>query len=386
MKQENERGDRGGKGTCLRGSRNRKQKRTSRYRPLHSNTMRLNRSQIPKISRCAVCHTSESPKYKCPRCSLPYCSVACCTDHKESCSGKPNVDTQGSTNDNTSLAVTNSTGSMSENHSEIVIFRPPSRYLTPDMIDKLKSDAVTNSNAEAFDDQSCPNENIFAQNNDYDNAWKITAEMIQEMDSSLWLKEELNDVGLQLLIRQVVTASKNVEVTERKRYRNTSMDASNSYQTGQEHALAKLKAKFPSFQQFIDRLLLRTGILELSNGIAPDAYLSINGAQPRLGALDSLFMSERASDTPSWFESTTLVMKPLQGRARKITGTRSMGENEGKISIAKSTPHDTLVDTELSDGSVSSNESEDNDTDGVSTDGTDVSDDCSTDEDEASDE
>ncbi|KAH7156123.1 hypothetical protein EDB81DRAFT_603482, partial [Dactylonectria macrodidyma] len=36
----------------------------------------------PKASLCGVCHVNP-PKYKCPRCYLPYCSVPCNRSHRE---------------------------------------------------------------------------------------------------------------------------------------------------------------------------------------------------------------------------------------------------------------------------------------------------------------
>ncbi|XP_056672446.1 zinc finger HIT domain-containing protein 3 [Monodelphis domestica] len=38
-------------------------------------------------SVCGVCE--EEPKYRCPACRVPYCSVPCYKKHKEQCISKP---------------------------------------------------------------------------------------------------------------------------------------------------------------------------------------------------------------------------------------------------------------------------------------------------------
>jgi hypothetical protein len=38
----------------------------------------------PDRTECVTCKAKGS-KYKCPACRLPYCSVACCREHKGAC-------------------------------------------------------------------------------------------------------------------------------------------------------------------------------------------------------------------------------------------------------------------------------------------------------------
>lgn len=46
-----------------------------------------------RLGDCLVCNNSQAAKYKCPRCYIPYCSLACGKAHKESCSDKgPSTD------------------------------------------------------------------------------------------------------------------------------------------------------------------------------------------------------------------------------------------------------------------------------------------------------
>ncbi|XP_038943582.1 zinc finger HIT domain-containing protein 3 isoform X2 [Rattus norvegicus] len=39
-----------------------------------------------KTAICVIC--SEKPKYRCPACRVPYCSVACFQKHKEQCNSE----------------------------------------------------------------------------------------------------------------------------------------------------------------------------------------------------------------------------------------------------------------------------------------------------------
>ncbi|RGP79690.1 zinc finger hit domain-containing 3 [Fusarium longipes] len=47
-------------------------------------------TSTPKPSLCGVCNTNP-PKYKCPRCRLPYCSVACNKVHRENHPPDPEI-------------------------------------------------------------------------------------------------------------------------------------------------------------------------------------------------------------------------------------------------------------------------------------------------------
>lgn len=47
----------------------------------HANKQRNNNNQKETAVSCCVCQSKE-PKYKCPKCLLPYCSVNCCKEHK----------------------------------------------------------------------------------------------------------------------------------------------------------------------------------------------------------------------------------------------------------------------------------------------------------------
>lgn len=57
--------------------------------PPSTNTNNINAtsSQVAGPPRCSVCQVAEHPNYKCPKCRLMYCSVACCRKHKEEMCG-----------------------------------------------------------------------------------------------------------------------------------------------------------------------------------------------------------------------------------------------------------------------------------------------------------
>lgn len=119
---------------------------------------RLEPKSVPKL--CSVCET-ESPPYKCPSCNEAlYCSVACCRKHKLICPGKP------STTPTTS------------------------RYLEQEHIQKLESQLGTSSVSlpvDCFQPDCC-----------------LTDDMKAALVQCEWLKEELEDRGLQLLVRKAI--------------------------------------------------------------------------------------------------------------------------------------------------------------------------------------
>jgi hypothetical protein len=157
---------------------------------------------------------AEKPKYKCPKCWAAYCSVACCRDHKQNtCQGT----TEASSSTKTSRYL-------------------PSDLLTRDPIEGAKQQRLQQQIDE-----------------DLDEGWKITQEMMNTMDKSDWLREELTDGGLRQLIHQVCTASTNVASTRGK--------------TFQEEELEMLQSKYSNFRVFLDKLKVLTGVLE-----RPDDY------------------------------------------------------------------------------------------------------------------
>jgi hypothetical protein len=98
---------------------------------------------------------------------------------------------------------------------------------------------------------------------EFDEGWKITKEMMDSMDSSVWLKRELQDGGLRHIISNIDAASNRVGA---------------SGQTGQEVALDEAKSRYPPFQTFVDKLLTLTGIVERQEGdeIALEEWLEFN--------------------------------------------------------------------------------------------------------------
>lgn len=85
------------------------------------------------------------------------------------------------------------------------------------------------------------------EDDDLEEGWKITDEMKTVMDTSDWLKKELQDGGLRQVIHEVSSVSDTV---------------ARGGKTHQEHALEEAKRKYPNFETFIDKLLVVTGVLE----------------------------------------------------------------------------------------------------------------------------
>lgn len=167
----------------------------------------------PPKPTCAECDTSEPPKYKCPKCRVPYCSIACCRAHKEK----------------QCVAV-----------ADVEPTKKKSKYLPSDL---LARDPIQNA---------AQQRQILDDDDDLDDDMKITKSMMSAMDKSDWLQSELQDGGLRQLIHQVVTASNNVT-------RSGTM-------THQEELLNTLQTKYPNFHVFVDKLKVMTGVLERQAG------------------------------------------------------------------------------------------------------------------------
>ncbi|CAJ1952368.1 unnamed protein product [Cylindrotheca closterium] len=179
----------------------------------------------PKIS-CIICAVEE-PKYKCPKCTARYCTVACCKKHKEVCPGIPG----------NSTATSYDTASKAESSSSPSIpTTSKSKYTNSLDMEQTMAQCV------AKRQEQLESENYQDDDDDsIDEGWKITEEMKQALFHSEWLRDELQDGGLRLLIGQVVS----IPHGPRK-----------------HQVLQEIKERYPSFGVFVDKLLYLTGVLE----------------------------------------------------------------------------------------------------------------------------
>jgi len=173
---------------------------------------RPRRENAPKIiappirPKCFVCQ-KEEPKYKCPKCRAPYCSMECCRKHKEVPCEPQQIKT------------------------EVL----KSKYLPSDL---LLNDPNQNAlhRRKQLDDTD-----------DLEDGWKITRDMMDSINQSSWLRHELEDGGLRQMMYEIDSASNTV---------------TQSGKTHQEEALDRYKQKYPNFRGFVDKLLVTAGILE----------------------------------------------------------------------------------------------------------------------------
>lgn len=152
-----------------------------------------------------------------------------------------------------------------------------------------------------------------------DEGWKITKEMMDVMDKSTWLKQELQDGGLRQIIAQIDAESNRV---------------TNSGKTSQEEALEKAKSKYKPFEGFVDKLLVITGILEREE-------------------------TEEKEEMEDWLERDSddlgpLALKPVP---RKIPMKLPAVLDDSDESVVDSSSEDS------DDGSSDSDSSEDDDSD-----------------------
>jgi HIT zinc finger len=272
--------------------------------------------------RCDVCHEAEHPKYKCPRCDhgVAYCSIACFRLHKEQFHNESADASSASRNvDNEAIALPATPDDQKPAAAET---SAPSRYLRPDDVQRFQAMI-----AEAL--ASDPMHG--ASNEDDDLEWRITNDMKQEMQSSTWLQKELQDVGLQQLIRHIVLCSNNVVAGAPRNHAGARQHHGNAGrankmrdppcpETEQERTLCQLQQQYPLFQRFVDQLLLRVGVLELSPTQQPliladtssSPVVPPSDAASSLNVLDEVLLGNEKGQYPP-IDYSALSLRALPG-------------------------------------------------------------------------
>mmetsp|Transcript_15554 Transcript_15554/g.24177 ORF Transcript_15554/g.24177 Transcript_15554/m.24177 type:complete len:254 (+) Transcript_15554:119-880(+) len=166
---------------------------------------------------CSVCHT-EIGKYKCPKCRAPYCSVACCKSHRESCTCVPIENDPKS-------ADAAPTAQIKSKYADYIL--PAS-----EVAEKMKRrKSLASRGAEEEEEE-----------------WRLTPNMLSRLDENDWLRNEVSsDGGLRQIIVDIDCAS------------------------DREKALNEAKVKYPRFAEFVEKMLHCAGILvnddEASGGL-----------------------------------------------------------------------------------------------------------------------
>ena len=172
-------------------------------------------SSKDKKSMCIVC-SSAIPKYKCPNCREPYCSVACCKAHKEACS--PNL---------TNAAAAATTNKINTDFQRSKYYLPTSRENDDSLLRPIKKYGKRPSSMEEQQEE--------------EELWHITEDMKQTLNNSQWLRKELSDGGLRQLIAEI--------------------DSSGKSSIERSEALHDAICKNSNFRGFVDQLLITTGVI-----------------------------------------------------------------------------------------------------------------------------
>jgi len=184
-------------------------------------------------------------KYKCPKCRAPYCSVACCKLHREICS-------KGIVNG--AAASTANTSAVNHRTSKYL----PSDALTEDPVrNALHRRSMLQDGQELQDDE------------DVEEGWRITREMMDKLDNSTWLKNELKDGGLRQMIASIDCDNDYDEIHQHK---NNKFIKKRRFQAMNERPMEKREIQLeqckrtnPNFATFIDKLLLTAGVVHFLN-------------------------------------------------------------------------------------------------------------------------
>ena len=199
-----------------------------------------------------------------------------------------------------------------------------SKYLPSDVLNR---DPIQNAQLKRQQLGDGPHDNV-NDDEELEVGWKMTEEMMNEMDKSDWLRTELQDGGLRQLIWEVLSAS-------------TSLNRSGSA-THQEELLQMTSTKYPHFRTFLDKLKVLTGVLERQN---------VQGGDD--------------DDLTQWLEQEgddlgPLAMKP-QGCSRETSGLPVLPTNEDTSDDESSSPlsSDDSASSSTSGGSSTSSDSSD---------------------------
>ena len=195
---------------------------------------------------------------------MRYCSVKCCKVHKTECQHAKDNNNKVTSNDG------KDNGTNQEANNERKVIQPVSRY--------LPSDALTRDPLEsAIKRRKILNEE---EEEEEEEGWKITREMMDKLDNSTWLKDELTDGGLRQLIAEIDSAgyhhdndndsSKECHHRPSKKIKQripTNRKKINAVQllNPRETALAHAKLHNQNFATFIDKLLLTAGVVQHVN-------------------------------------------------------------------------------------------------------------------------
>ena len=187
---------------------------------------------------CGVCGGDDG-KYKCPKCRLPYCSVKCCKEHKEKCPlGHGEI----------KKTIENNSSAQNEaKNPPRACTKKTSKYLSADELtrDPLEN-AVRRRNMLDEDDKDLEDE-----------GWRVTKEMMENLDKNEWLRKELADGGLRQIIAEIDAADDEAGDRHRKRPKLGAAPEPSP----REVALMKARHTNRKFSNFIDRMLVTTGVL-----------------------------------------------------------------------------------------------------------------------------
>lgn len=92
-----------------------------------------------------------------------------------------------------------------------------------------------------------------------EHGWRITKEMMDRMDNSSWLRQELSDGGL----RQMIAEIDNADWENKKEYSHKKRRRINQpeFLSPRETALERAKYTNEKFAKFLDKLMLTAGVL-----------------------------------------------------------------------------------------------------------------------------
>mmetsp|Transcript_2195 Transcript_2195/g.4433 ORF Transcript_2195/g.4433 Transcript_2195/m.4433 type:complete len:427 (+) Transcript_2195:238-1518(+) len=253
----------------------------------------------PVCSVCEIAKDDGPPKYKCPKCRVSYCSVACCRQHKTVCPGNQNNnEAEGSTKTVTVTVTAKATAAEATSNNDTTSTTTPTKKL-----DSAKS-SDTNCRNGANDDDSSDDDDDDDDDDEDDSSledgWEITNDMMVALRNSVWLRKELQDGGLRDMIASVAKSEKKYKSYHKKqtkhrhgcrqqgpgrghgRGRGRGNRTSRFQQQQQQQprhphqALAEKRNENQNFNVFTDKLLVLADVLERQE-LTPIASIESSG-------------------------------------------------------------------------------------------------------------
>ncbi len=202
----------------------------------------------------------------------------------------------------------NSTNNSAKNETSSNSSNITSKYLSAEQLTRNPLENSIKRRKMLEDDEDSDGDEF-----DDQEGWRITRDMMDRLDNSSWLRKELEDGGLRQIIAEIDFADakeqeeQNLSGASKKRKRPGMMNRMGkpAELTPREVALLKAKLTNPTFEKFMDKLLVTAGVLiEEKKTDEEIASLLLSGENPEncIGRVSLANVVKKRRETTDYIE------------------------------------------------------------------------------------